>query len=150
MNLSNLKKLIVLEGVGNSGKTTTLNEIYKQLKKTFPQNAPIVDDAFKSNDHLLVMRGKAGRLTALHTAGDDANRVVRSFGTAERQKCEVLVLAVSIPVGQSTIPLAKIAFDEIVSANALQPQMHYTQRLGQQNAIQQMVQRLSNAIWQQI
>ena len=96
------------------------------------------------------MRGKAGRLTALHTAGDDANRVVRSFGTAERQKCEVLVLAVSIPVGQSTIPLAKIAFDEIVSANALQPQMHYTQRLGQQNAIQQMVQRLSNAIWQQI
>lgn len=150
MNLSNLKKLIVLEGVGNSGKTTTLNMIYHQLKSSFPQNALIVDDAFKPKDHLLVMRGKAGQLTALHTAGDDANRIVRSFGTAESQKCEILVMAVSIPMRQSTIPLAKIAFNEIVNANALQPQMHYTQRLGQQNAMQQMVQQLSNAIWQQM
>lgn len=154
MQLTNLKRLIVLKGFSNSGKTTTLNAVYNKLKATFPQNTPIVDKVFKSNngspdDHLLVMRGNAGRLTAIHTAGDDANRVVRSFGIAEQRNCEVLVMAVSIPKRQSTIHLAEIAFDEIVRANALQPNMHYTQHQGAGN-VNQTVQQLSNAILQQM
>lgn len=154
MQLTNLKRLIVLKGVKNSGKTTTLNDVYNTLKVTFPQNTPIVDKVFKSNngspdDHLLVMRGRAGRLTAIHTAGDDANLIVRSFRAAERYGCEVLVMAVSVPVRQSTIPLAEIAFDEIVRANALQPNMYYTQRQGSGN-INQTMQQLPNAIWQQM
>lgn len=154
MKLSNLKRLIILKGDSNSGKTTTLNDVYDTLKAKFPQNTPIVDKVFKSNkgspdDHLLVMKGKAGRLTAIHTAGDDANRVVRSFGIAEHFNCEVLVMAVSVPVRQSTIPLAEIAFDEIVRANALQPNMHQTQRQGAGN-LNQRVQQLSKAIWRQM
>ena len=150
MNLSNLKRLIVLEGFGNSGKTTTLNQVYNKLKHSFPQNRPLIDETFKSNDHLLVMRGKSGRLTAIHTAGDSANSVVKSFGIAEKQQCEVLVMAVSIPVKPSTIPLAKIAFEEIVKANALQYSLHKSQRLKPQSAQRAMANQLSNAIWQQM
>lgn len=150
MQLAHLKRLIVLEGVSNSGKTTTLNEVYNMLTTTFPQNPHIVDEARNPDDHLLVMRGRAGRLTALHTAGDDANLIVRSFRAAECHGCEGLVMAVSTPVRSSTIPLAKIAFEEIVKANALRPQMHYTQGRGSANALSQKVSRLSKAIWQQM
>ena len=153
MNLTNLKRLIVLEGDSNSGKTTTLNDVYNKLKTAFPQSTPLYEKTFKSGslkDHLLVMTGKAGRLTAIHTSGDDANRVVRSFAVAEKFKCEVLVMAVTKPKRTSTLPIAEIAFDEIVQANALQPQRHQTQSLGQQSAMKQMAQQLSNAIWQQM
>ncbi len=128
MNLVNLKRLIVVEGVSNSGKTTILNEVSAQLKQRYPNRTPLLDNLVnKCGDRYLVMHAKGNRLTAVCTPGDDANWIVRSFSLAEQYHCEVLVCAVSNKstrrrnVVITPKETARIAFDEIVACNKLSP-----------------------------
>lgn len=134
MNLSCLKRLIVVEGVSNSGKTAILNYVSSQLKAFYPKRTPLLDVHYKCGDGYLVMRAKGNRLTAVCTAGDDANWIVKSFSLAEQFHCEVLICAVSnksatktgLPI--STKETARIAFDEIVARHQLAPISFSTQK----------------------
>ena len=110
MNLTNLKRLVVVEGLSSSGKTTLLLDVCSKLKQKYSATLPIVDMQVNSKgDRHLVIKAKAGRLTAVCTPGDDANWIVRSFALAEKYGCEVLVCAKNVPARHSTTPLARIA-----------------------------------------
>lgn len=134
MNLINLKRLIVVEGDPNTGKSSILNAVCAQLINAYPQNTPSLDITFTSRlERYLVMTAKGGRLTAVCTPGDDANWVVNSFHLADQYKCEVLVCALSDckrrnPRLTATRPTAKLAFDEIVSNHRLRPLIFYVNK----------------------
>ena len=135
MNLNRLKRVIVVEGLSNSGKTAILNDVSSRLKALYPQTTPLLDIHYKCGDSYLVMRARGNRLTAVCTPGDDANWIVKSFSLAEQFQCEVLVCAVSnksatktgFPI--STKETARIAFDEIVAWNQLAPISFSTQKV---------------------
>jgi hypothetical protein len=117
MNLPFLKRIICVEGQRNSGKSTLLNHLCSSARKKFSASPLIYHKTFNNGaDQHLVFRATKGRVTAICTPGDDANWIVRSFAVAQQHKCEVLVLAVSIPVRRSSIALAKNAFDDICIA----------------------------------
>ena len=152
MKLGNLKRLLVVRGATSSGKTAILNKIYADLKIAYPNNVPLIDNAIFNNktkvdDHQLVMKGVSGRMTAVCTLGDDANWIVKAFELAERFSCEVLVMAVSIPARATTVPIAQIAFDEIVSSNALTSNMSSTKKLKPKPQAGYIDQTIVSKIW---
>ena len=118
MNLPFLKRIICVQGYRNSGKSTLLNHLCSSARKKFSASSLIDHKTFSNGvDQHLVFRATNGRVTAICTPGDDANWIVRSFTVAQQYKCEVLVLAVSIPARHSSIAFAKIAFDDICIAS---------------------------------
>lgn len=121
MNLSSLKRLIVVEGKTSSGKTAILMDVCRKLKAANPTSIPKYEERVGNDDCRLVMVGAGGRMTAVSTAGDDANCIMKSFILAELHQCEVLVMAVSEPAQSQTYPLAKTTFQEVVTANSLKP-----------------------------
>ncbi len=134
VNLTKLKRLIVVEGVPNSGKTTLLLDVCLKLGQAY--STPIVSKSVNpKGDCHFVIKARAGRLTAVCTPGDDANWIVKSFALAERYGCEVLVCAKNVPVRPNTTPMAQIAFDEIVSNNHLSPVILKTAKIKPKPAI---------------
>ena len=126
MNFSSLKRVVVVEGKTSSGKTAILMDVCSKLKAVNPASIPICEERVGNDDCRLVMVGVGSRMTAVSTAGDDANCIMKSFMLAEVHRCEVLVMAVSEPAQSRTYPLAKTTFQEVVVANSLKPTVFRT------------------------
>jgi len=130
MNLQNLNKIIVLEGRPNTGKTSILNEVCRQLQQS-PQvsnfnPADVEPSRTQNGDQRFLITYTGNKTIAVATAGDDANCIMKGFLYAVRKTANVLVIALSKHVrGYQT---AEKLFDEIEIAYQLTPMIDRSQR----------------------
>lgn len=86
-------KIIILDGPANSGKTTTLKEVYAQIKRQGVKDivAPKPCPASKSDDEYYVPF--KGKNVAIVTVGDYALETIFYFGYYYGIGADVLVIA---------------------------------------------------------
>ena len=130
MNLGNLNKIIVLNGKPNTGKTSILNEVCRQLQQSpFVSNfnQDDVEPSRTSNgDQRFLITYTGNKVIAVATAGDDANCILKGFLYAEKKAANILVIALSNHVrGYRT---AERVFGEIESWYKLSPLIDRTQQ----------------------
>jgi len=77
-------KVIVLSGIANTGKTTTLN----LLNNLINPNKPITD----GNDHRRAFTYK-GKTIFIATPGDDKAQIDENIKRARKENCDILVTA---------------------------------------------------------
>lgn len=121
MNLSNLKKVIVLSGCPDSGKTTILKELCRQVDSSSHMTAKNPNEQEGSNGDQRYASTYKGQKIAIVTAGDNADLIFKAFLYAEKVKASILVMALSIhSKGYKT---AEESFDVIVRNFNLAPDM---------------------------
>ena len=130
MNLGNLNKIIVLQGRPNTGKTTILNEVCRQLRQSplvsnFNQ-ADIEPSRTSNGDQRFLITYTGNKVIAVVTAGDDADCIMKGFLYAEVKRANVLVCALSNQArGYRT---AERIFKEIESWHKLSPLIDSSQK----------------------
>ena len=122
MVLTKLKKVIVLSGRPNSGKTAILNDLCDKVlaSKLMTAHNPAEQELGrnKTGDQRFTAQYRGNKL-AICTAGDTADHIFKSFLYAEKWNAEVLVLALSIPPRTSSYKTAVEAFNAIVRLHRL-------------------------------
>lgn len=85
-------KIIMLYGPSSSGKTTTINMVYDQLKK----NKSTIDispkEIVENNDFKAIIRYKS-KTIAFFSRGDYSREVNRIMTDYDKQNCDVLICA---------------------------------------------------------
>ena len=131
MNLSNIKKLIVLSGCPNSGKSTILKKLCKQVDSSPHMTAKDPKEQEVANvDWRYAVTFKRRKL-AIVTGGDDADAIFKAFMYAEEVRATILVMALSIHSrGYRT---SEEAFDLIVRHFNLTPDRSTKTKLNSHN-----------------
>jgi len=133
MNLQSVQKIIVLQGNPNTGKTSILNEVCRQLQRSpLVSNfnpADVEPSRTQNGDQRFFIthtQNAVNKKIAVITAGDDANCIMKGFLYAEKKAATILVMALSNHSrGYKT---AERLFDEIESAYQLNSMIDRSQR----------------------
>lgn len=119
LDLSSLKKIVVLQGESNSGKTAILRCLQETLRpgqtSTCHQLAQAHND-YRWRDRIMTLSHN-GKAFVIQTAGDDANCIVNGFVEVQKQNAEELAIAVSVSPNGCTQP--EYTFSEIVAGHGL-------------------------------
>ena len=130
MNLQNLRKIIVLQGRPNTGKTSILRDVCCVLRQS-PQvinynPADTEHSRMQNGDQRFFITHAGNKRIAVVTSGDDANCIMKGFLYAEKKAASILVIALSNHVrGYKT---AERLFDEIEIAYQLTSMVDRTQQ----------------------
>lgn len=128
MNLQNLRKIIVLQGRPNTGKTSILKDVCRVLRQS-PQvinynPADTEHSRTQNGDQRFFITHTGNKRIAVVTAGDDANCIMKGFLYAERKAATIFVIALSNHIrGYKT---AEKLFSEIESQYQLTPIINRT------------------------
>ena len=119
LDLSSLKKIVVLQGEGNTGKTAILRCLQETLisgQTSTCSQLPQPHNNFRRRDRVKTLHYN-GKTIAIQTAGDDANCIVNGFIEVQKQNAEELVIAVSVSPKVGTPP--EYTSSEIVNGHGL-------------------------------
>jgi hypothetical protein len=84
--------IIALQGAGNSGKTSTLLEVFAQLKVKYPL-AKIDEYHQGTHDIKVVLHNIKGKVVGIESRGDPGSRLETSLPDLLKKKCDIIFCA---------------------------------------------------------
>lgn len=118
-----MKKVLVLKGYRDDGKTSTLKELIRQVNELYPNtwcmrgkysaekyDVKTLVDGVKYGDRSAVFKIN-GVVVVIHTAGDNPSAISRTFTIAAKYRAQIVVMALKVNDGEKS--RAQIAFEEI-------------------------------------
>ena len=84
--------IIALQGPGNSGKTSTLIQVLKDLQAKYP-SATVQALHGATNDIKVVLRRVNGKIVGIESQGDPGSRLQQSLSDLLAAKCDVIFCA---------------------------------------------------------
>jgi len=84
--------IIALQGPGNSGKTSTLIQVFKDLQAKYP-SATVQALHGATNDIKVVLHGVNGKIVGIESQGDPGSRLQQSLPDLLAAKCDVIFCA---------------------------------------------------------
>lgn len=109
-----MKKILVIYGPHDSGKTSTLKEIHKKFCENHNAKSIILNSRLKTEIlRKVVVNGKS---IGFASNGDDAERIKKDLNELINNGCQIIVSAVRVPDGG--IQAQKAAFEEIAKSNS--------------------------------
>lgn len=90
-----MKHLIVLAGVGRSGKTTTLRLVARHLDSLANSWIKIYEANPKSkkDNEYLFKHIASGKVVGIHTWGDDGEHIKKATAMFDKNNCEIVICA---------------------------------------------------------
>ena len=86
-------ELHVLQGAGNTGKTTTLNILIEELKKKYLSVVPTVLIQGPGDDQKVIFDNLNGHKVGIETRGDPKSRLPQSLKDFAQKKCDIIFCA---------------------------------------------------------
>ena len=123
--LTSLKKIVVLEGEHNAGKTSTLKDVVRQVYELYPTawmgrrkylaekfDIKTLSENVQSRDYTAVFKIN-GIVVVIRTGGDNPSVIASTFSIAAKYKAEIVVMALKVANNKSR---AQIAFEKIMQS----------------------------------
>ncbi len=85
-----MNHIVALSGVGNSGKTTTINEVFTLLQSKYP--AAITNIIIQRVDIKVIMTIN-GKKVGIESQGDPNSRLEKSLACFVNANCDVIICA---------------------------------------------------------
>ena len=127
-----IKKVVLLKGHGDCGKTTILKDVVRQLHEMYPNawalnrrynahkfDITLVSEDRKSGDYVAVYRIN-GIVVLIYTGGDNPSIVVNTFVMAAKYKAQVVVSALKVRDEGESKTRAQLAYDMIERRGAFE------------------------------
>ncbi len=90
----NQQKLIILQGAGNAGKTTTLRSVIETLQGSH-NYALVCDDHARGKDRRVVLKSAGGVRVGICTAGDTHAIIEGNYRFFLHHSCDIMITACS-------------------------------------------------------
>ena len=127
-----VRKVVLLKGHGDDGKTTILKDVVRQLHEMYPNawalnrkynacqfDITIVSEDRKSGDYVAVYRIN-GIVVLIYTGGDNPSFIVNTFVMAARYNAQVVVSALKVGDDCESKTRAQLAYDIIEGRGAFE------------------------------
>lgn len=102
------RRIVILEGQKNIGKTTVLNKVINELTNKYGFSAP--DEKFRGRDRRVCLTNGEDVRIAICTGGDDPGIIEQNYRFFITEKCDVMVSACTKGVYLRSTKVALIAF----------------------------------------
>ena len=123
--LTSVKKIVVLEGEHDAGKTSTLKDVVRQVYELYPTawmgqrkyvaekfDIKTLSENVQSRDYTAVFKIN-GIVVVIRTGGDNPSVIASTFSIAAKYKAEIVVMALKVGNNKSR---AQIAFEKIMQS----------------------------------
>ena len=86
-----MSDIIALKGKGNSGKTQTINAVYKNLHRKYP-NA-IITNLYPNTIDIKIIMDINGTKVGIESQGDPGSRLKQSLSDFSDANCDIIICA---------------------------------------------------------
>lgn len=84
-----MKKIIVLYGRANCGKSETIKNVFKILNSNYP--TAMVDIIFSGSDIKILMKNLKGLTVGIESQGDPNSRLDQSLQDFQNAQCDIII-----------------------------------------------------------
>ena len=96
-------ELIVLKGKENTGKTTTINYVYNELRgNRYEEPNQDKFENLKKGDFLAILE-KEGIKLGINSQGDEVNQIQKYLGILEKEGCSRVICALRDTIGEDNL-----------------------------------------------